>query len=227
MVVGLTIEATTGVTALILPDDMVKNHDNAIIQDLYEYSHYDEMSKGQIVLYTLLTGLNAYGEYKSVTSKPTYEGDYIDFSDPEVRKRISNNGVKDSDFVNGGNDTEVYYRTMNQSDYDYLRMTGELPSTGETFISPTEAFSSNYNGVTVRFEVDKGTTNSLLEIGVGNNTSQSIRDYGVLPQVKSGWNVNNAFFKGEGLQTNIGLGKGKALEIFNSNIVNFSVVGGD
>ena len=119
MVVGLTIEATTGVTALILPDDMVKNHDNAIIQDLYEYSHYDEMSKGQIVLYTLLTGLNAYGEYKSVTSKPTYEGDYIDFSDPEVRKRISNNGVKDSDFVNGGNDTDVYYRTMNQSDYDY------------------------------------------------------------------------------------------------------------
>ena len=35
----------------------------------------------------------------------------------------------------GGSKTEVYYRTMSQSDYDYLRMTGELPSTNETFIS--------------------------------------------------------------------------------------------
>ena len=116
---------------------------------------------------------------------------------------------------------------MSQSDYDYLRMTGELPSTNETFISPTESFSSNYNGVTVRFEVNNGTTSSLLEIGVGNNTNQSIKDYGILPQVKSGWNINNAFFKGEGLQTNIGLGKGRALEIFNSNIVKFNPVGGN
>ncbi len=113
-----------------------------------------------------------------------------------------------------------------QSDYDYLRMTGELPSTNETFISPTELYSRKYNGVTVRFEVNNGTTNSLLEIGVGNNTNQSIKDYGILPRVKGGWNINNAFFKGEGLQTNIGLGKGRALEIFNSNIVKFNAVGG-
>ena len=37
---------------------------------------------------------------------------------------------------------------------------------------------------------------------------------------------NNAFFKGEGTQTNFGLGKGKALEIFNSNIINFKRTGG-
>ena len=37
---------------------------------------------------------------------------------------------------------------------------------------------------------------------------------------------NNAFFKGEGTQTNIGLGKGKALEIFNSNIIYFKRTGG-
>ena len=34
----------------------------------------------------------------------------------------------------------------------------------------------------------------------------------------------NAFFKAEGPQINIGLGKGKALEIFNSNIFKFRQV---
>ena len=122
--------------------------------------------------------------------------------------------------------SEVYYRTMSQADYDYLRMTGELPATNETFISPTYSFSSDYDGITVEFELRKGTTNSLLDIGVGNNADQAIRDYGVLPQVSKGWTENNAFFKGEGTQTNIGLGKGKALEIFNSNIINFKRTGG-
>ena len=122
-----------------------------------------------------------------------------------------------------GSASEVYYRTMSQADYDYLRMTGELPATNETFISPTYSFSSDYDGITVEFELRKGTTNSLLDIGVAD---QAIRDYGVLPQVSKGWTENNAFFKGEGTQTNIGLGKGKALEIFNSNIINFKRTGG-
>ena len=67
---------------------------------------------------------------------------------------------------------------MSQADYDYLRMTGELPATNETFISPTYSFSSDYDGITVEFELRKGTTNSLLDIGVGNNADQAIRDYG-------------------------------------------------
>ena len=100
--VGFAIEATAGATAFFLPDDMVKNHDNPIIQDLYEYSHYDEMSKGQIALYTIINGISAYGELKVFNTEPVYEGDYIDFNDPEVRKRFNNNGVKDSDFVNAG-----------------------------------------------------------------------------------------------------------------------------
>ena len=66
---------------------------------------------------------------------------------------------------------------MSQADYDYLRMTGELPATNETFISPTYSFSSDYDGITVEFELRKGTTNSLLDIGVGNNADQAIRDY--------------------------------------------------
>lgn len=128
--------------------------------------------------------------------------------------------------IKSGCASEVYYRTMSQADYDYLRMTGELPATNETFISPTYSFSSDYDGITVEFELRKGTTNSLLDIGVGNNVDQAIRDYGVLPQVSKGWTENNALFKGEGTQTNIGLGKGKALEIFNSNIINFKRTGG-
>ncbi len=137
-----------------------------------------------------------------------------------------NRGYVVNPFYKSGSKTEVFYRTMSQLDYDYLRMTGELPSTGETFISPTYEYSSNYNGITVEFELKKGTTKSWLEIGVGNNSDQAIKDYGILPQVAKGWTQNNAFFKGEGSQTNIGLGQGKALEIFNSNIVNFKKVGG-
>lgn len=76
---------------------------------------------------------------------------------------------------------------MSQSDYDYLRMTGELPSTGETFISPTELFSSNYDGITVEFELNNGTTESLLEIGVGDNSGQAVKDYGTLPPVTKGF----------------------------------------
>ncbi len=125
------------------------------------------------------------------------------------------------------NDKEIYYRTMSQTDYDYLRMTGELHGTSETFISPTQSFSDNYHGITVKFEVNKGTTASLLQIGVSNNSGQAIKDYGFLPQVMKGWNENYAFFKGEGIQTNIGLGIGRGLEIFNSNIINFTVVGGN
>lgn len=105
-------------------------------------------------------------------------------------------------------------------------MTGELPPTGETFISPTQAFSEGYDGVTVKFVLQGGTTNRLLGIGVGNNSSQAVADYGVLPEVSSGWPERSAFFKGEGSQTNIGLGQGPALEIFNQSIIDFEVIGG-
>ena len=114
---------------------------------------------------------------------------------------------------------------MSQEDYDYLRMTGELSATKETMISPTYSFSSNYDGVTVEFNINSGTTKLLLEIGVENNSVQATKDYGILPQVYKGWNEISAFFKGEGTQTNIGLGQGKALEIFNSNIISFKKVG--
>ena len=123
--------------------------------------------------------------------------------------------------------TEVYYRTMSQSDYDYLRMTGELPATGETFISPTKAFSSDYDGVMVRFELNNGTTSMLEKIGLSNGDRAMLAreiypDMDFVSGIK--WTENFAFFKAEGSQINIGLGKGKALEIFNSNISTFEKV---
>ena len=39
------------------------------------------------------------------------------------------------------------------------------------------------------------------------------------------WTENFAFFKAEGDQINIGLGKGKALELFNRNIISYRKVG--
>ncbi|GAA0075628.1 hypothetical protein UT300005_00060 [Clostridium sp. CTA-5] len=75
-----------------------------------------------------------------------------------------------------------------------------------------------------------GTTQVLEEIGVRNGSSIVAETYPNMPRVSKGWNQNNAFFKGEGIsvnmsigepQINIGLGKGKALDIFNDNIINF------
>ncbi|MBE5951587.1 MAG: RHS repeat-associated core domain-containing protein [Lachnospiraceae bacterium] len=141
-------------------------------------------------------------------------------------KEEDGNPLNDWQDIAGGKvgEVETYYRTMSQSDYDYLRMTGEVRATGETFISPTQEYASNYDGTTVKFQVTSGTTNSLLQYGVGNNTTQSIKDYGVLPQVSSGWSENNVYFKGEGLQTNIGLGQGVGLETFNSSIVSYTIM---
>ena len=69
------------------------------------------------------------------------------------------------DLGGGAGKTETYYRTMSQADYDQIRITGELPSTGETFISPTKSFSDNYSGVTLEFQLNKGTTSQLQKIG--------------------------------------------------------------
>ncbi|MBN8851225.1 MAG: hypothetical protein BGO55_10020 [Sphingobacteriales bacterium 50-39] len=123
--------------------------------------------------------------------------------------------------------SETFYRTMSAKDFSIFQKTGELPATGETFISPTKAFSANYEGVLVEINVKPGTAKQLEGIGVRNAASG--HPYGELPLVEKGWGQSKAFFKletnVEGLkQVNIGLGKGKALELFNKNIQSFKVV---
>ncbi|RAP28783.1 hypothetical protein C2W64_04369 [Brevibacillus laterosporus] len=83
----------------------------------------------------------------------------------------------------------------------------------------------------VEFEVSPGTTKALEAIGVRNKAKEVVRKYPDMPEVVKGWNEEK--FKGEGkkgkkatgdTQINIGLGTGKALEIFNKNIIKFKEV---
>ena len=120
---------------------------------------------------------------------------------------------------------EHFYRAMSKSDFEDFLKTGRLPATSETFISPTRKFSEGYQGVLVKFQVASGTTDTLRGIGVRSHGAKSAALLSDLPQVKSGWGKNKALFKPEGDQINIGLGKGKALDVFNDSIKGFEVLG--
>ena len=61
-------------------------------------------------------------------------------------------------------------------------------------------------------------------MGVRDASKVVKKQYGDLPNVFEGWNANSAYFKGERGQVNIGLGQGKALDIFNNNIQGYKVI---
>jgi hypothetical protein len=127
-------------------------------------------------------------------------------------------------FENIAPKSETFYRTMSQADHQTLLRTGKLPPTAETFTSPTRAFSEAYEGVTVEFRVNAGTTESLSTIGVRDASAVARQAYPNMPTVSEGWTAQNAFFKGEGGQVNIGLGRGDALDLFNNNIQSFEAL---
>jgi RHS repeat-associated protein len=127
--------------------------------------------------------------------------------------------------VEASKGTETFFRTMSAEHLETLVNTGKVSATGETFISPSLETASKYNGVTVQFNVQAGTTDALLDMGV-RNAGLTQAPFGNLPLVQSGWGNSNAFFKLEGGVVNIGLGQGPALNTFNNNIVNFTVVFG-
>jgi hypothetical protein len=65
----------------------------------------------------------------------------------------------------------------------------------------------------------------LLGVGVRDTSTAVLRaGYGNLPVVGPGWAATSAYFKGERGLVNIGLGNGRALDIFNSNISGFQVI---
>jgi RHS repeat-associated protein len=122
--------------------------------------------------------------------------------------------------------TETFYRTMSQANYEQLLKTGQIPATSETFISPSLQYAQQYNGVTVQFNVQAGTQNALMGMGVRNSAAAFTGTaYEGLPLVQSGWGSSSAFFKieGQGL-VNVGLGQGSALNTFNNSIINFNLV---
>ncbi len=127
----------------------------------------------------------------------------------------------------GAAKAETFYRALSKTDYEAFVKTGNIPATGETFISPTKEFSADYKGVLLEINTKAGTLKQLEAIGVRNIANA--HPNAAMPVVESGWTKINAFFKLEtneaGLQqVNIGLGRGKALEIFNKNIQSVKVV---
>jgi hypothetical protein len=138
------------------------------------------------------------------------------------------------DFDAYGN--ELLYRSMSPEDFRQMKLTGEVPATGETFVSPLQAYSADYDGTLVRITVKPGTMNELQSIGIAGNPGTA-KLFPELPTETSGWTTNNALFKLEGSKgaknahiralnggngvVNTGLGKGEALNLFNRNILKF------
>ena len=123
---------------------------------------------------------------------------------------------------------------MTKTDLETLKSTGKLTASSETFTSPTLSYIKNvgYNGTIVKFQMKTGTIEKLVKIGIRNDkTRKMMTNFSQMPPVNSveNWTQTSALFKTEGTkqglqQINIGLGKGKALETFNENIVKFEIV---
>ena len=118
---------------------------------------------------------------------------------------------------------EIMYRTMSKEQYLQFQETGSLPPTTETSISPSVAYSSKYDGVTVKITVAPGTSAQLQEIGIAANKPAALQFPEMSTQTGS-WMQTNARFKVEGGQMTTQLGQGKAIDIFNQNIVDFGLV---
>jgi len=152
-----------------------------------------------------------------------YVGNPLSWLDPLGLTGDDGSGGSPGDF-------EEFYRTMSKEHYDKLVATGQLQPTAETFVSPTQGFSEDYQGVLVKFKMQPGTRDKLAEIGVRDTSRATSAEFPDMPTVGKGWTRNNAFFKGEGVDaggaghTNIGLGRGKGLKVFNDNIADFEKI---
>ncbi|WP_066912951.1 putative T7SS-secreted protein [Millisia brevis] len=120
-----------------------------------------------------------------------------------------------------GDGNEIYYRTMSPDHFAQLESTGRFPGTSETFISPNQSFSEDYSGVLVRLTTQDGTYDALAEIGVRDMSRDTTLLHPDMPPTSRGWKHDWAYFKGESEQVNIGLGVGRALELFNSALLHF------
>lgn len=117
----------------------------------------------------------------------------------------------------------------------------------KTYISLSLSYIQRYDygGVTLEFKLNPGTTNELMNIGVkSKNQISGIMvnpnyNYSKLPNASKGWGNNHAMFKLkqkikvnplklDRYNVNIGLGQedGKALEIFNNNIIDYRIMEG-
>jgi hypothetical protein len=118
---------------------------------------------------------------------------------------------------------EVHYRSISTENLEALRVTGKLPATTETSLSPVPEYAQQYDGTMVRFTTKPGTSAQLQKIGIAANEPAAGHFTG-MPTTANNWTQNNARFKFESGQMTTQLGQGKALEIYNENMVNFKTL---
>ena len=117
------------------------------------------------------------------------------------------------------------YRTISSEHYEELLKTNRVLGTGESTTSPTLDFSEKYEDYLIQFKVKRGTIKQLEKIGVAaRNHREILRLYPSLGKDIAPWSEESARFKLERNQVNICLGKGRALELFNDNIIEFKLV---
>jgi filamentous hemagglutinin len=128
------------------------------------------------------------------------------------------------DFDAHGN--EIFYRSIPEPHVRLLQETGRLPATTETSIAALDSYAGSYRGVLMKFTVKPGTSAQLQEIGIAANPAAAAQFPGM--SVRTGkWMQTDARFKVEGFdkvgvdQMTTQLGQGRALDIFNSNIIHF------
>ncbi|WP_438618903.1 RHS repeat domain-containing protein [Oryzifoliimicrobium ureilyticus] len=121
--------------------------------------------------------------------------------------------------------SETYYRVMSPADFAELQKTNKLPATRETFIATDPGYYSHkqYDGILVKFEARAGTRSKLYALSGRHGRDVSARAYPDLPLAQK-WTETGGMFKVERGFENIGLGRGPALETFNSNIIRYEPV---
>ncbi|MDR6571339.1 RHS repeat domain-containing protein, partial [Chitinophaga ginsengisegetis] len=174
-----------------------------------------------------------YGSFEDFSDRKNGSRSLADMASIGVAKYNASIGPENAAMPAGGagnklireKEYETFFRAMSPEDYKILTKTGMLRATSETFISPTLKYASKYDGILVEFKLNKGTTEDLLKIGVRDLTQPAKKGIGHLPGLEKGtWKLNNAFFKVEKGQINIGLGQGEGLKTFNLNIQRFNKV---
>lgn len=167
-------------------DSLVKNNKNSInktqTQGNQDYPNNQQGSKGEIS--------SQQGTPVSKTSdinKSGVSSGTVDTTQKVVSTVSNNNKVGDLTFYAEENGYEVYYRTMSLENYESFKKTGKILPTGETTISPTQAFSEGYDGVLIKFKVKKGTTEKLVDIGVRDGSSILADEFPNMPKSRNEW----------------------------------------